>query len=117
MNKSILDNKQSITDQWAAILLRGIIPCFEYELKGDEWLLVDLELIDNKEGLFLKFSFDSDGMRTSFDGDIIKYNNDFYGIKIDLEYDNNLDILLEHINDNILEGYILPNGLYPDNDE
>lgn len=112
MSNTILENKSAIIEQWKTALSSGIMPVFEFELKGGDYLIVDLYLVDSKEGLFLEFSFDSDGMSSSFDEIINAYSDNYYSLKINLEYINNLDTVLEYISDNITEGYIIPNGLY-----
>lgn len=92
--------------EWQAMLDRGIIPCFEYQISEADWLLVDLEFTD--EGL--EFSFDSDNKQVSFDGGIKIINDNRYMLPWDLYM--SLDSHLEMINENMIEGYLLVNGLY-----
>lgn len=96
---------KAIKQDWDAMLSRGIIPCFEYQISENDWLLVGLEFTD--EGL--EFSFDSDNKRCAFDGEIIMINDNRYLLPWDL--DMSLDSHLEMINDNMTEGYLLVNGL------
>lgn len=92
--------------EWQSMLDRGTIPCFEYQISEDDWLLVDLEFTDNG----LEFSFDSDNKRVAFDGEIIVIHDNRYLLPWDL--DMSLDSHLEMINVNMIEGYLLVNDLY-----
>lgn len=96
----------TIKSEWQAMLDRGIIPCFEYQISEGDWLLVDLEFTN--EGL--RFSFDSDNKRCAFDGVITVINDNFYLLPWDL--DMSLDSNLEMISENMIEGYLLVNDLY-----
>lgn len=99
-------NIDTLKAEWRSMLDRGTIPCFEYQISEDDWLLVDLEFTD--EGL--EFSFDSDNKRVSFDGGITIINDSRYVLPWDL--DMSLDSHLEMINENMTEGYLLVNDLY-----
>jgi len=46
---------KKIKKQFNDMITSGLIPCFEYELKNDEYLLVDVDV--TKKGV--EFSFDS----------------------------------------------------------
>ena len=102
---------QIIKDQFNAMLERGIITAMEYQIKdddnGNDWLLVDIGI--NDQGI--TFSFDSMEKPVYFDGEIITYNDCYYCLPFD-EYFEDLDYYLQMINDNIIEGFLLPNGLY-----
>jgi hypothetical protein len=99
----------TIHTEFFAMLKRGLVPCFEYPLSNGEYLLVHLELSDKG----LHFSFDSDGMAAYFDGIVTRLNNNHYLIAWDnMDEDTNLDSLLCLVDDNISEGYLLPNGLF-----
>lgn len=99
--------KNSIKAQFDAMLSRGTIPCFEYQISEDDYLLVNLELSDNG----LLFSFDSDNKRVAFDGVIEVINNNHYLLPFD-EYFDDLDYYLQMIDENMTEGYLLVNDLY-----
>lgn len=88
------------------MLDRGNIPCFEYQISEDDWLLVDLEFTN--EGLV--FSFDSDNNLVAFDGWVTVINDDRY--LIPWEYGMSLDEHLAAVDNNIIEGYLLVNDLY-----
>lgn len=92
-------NINTIKSEWQSMLDCRIIPCFEYQLSEDDWLLVDLE-----------FSFDSDNKRVAFDGGIKVINDNRYMLPWDL--DMSLDSNLEMISENMIEGYLLVNDLY-----
>lgn len=97
----------TIKQQFEAMLQRGIIPCMEYQTSEDDWLLVNIECSD--QGIV--FSFDSDNKRVAFDGEIITYNDCRYCLPYD-EYFEDLDYYLQMIDQNIIEGFLLPNDLY-----
>jgi hypothetical protein len=99
-------NIDTLKSEWQAMLDRGIIPCFEYQISEDDWLLVDLEFTDDG----LEFSFYSDNKRVAFDGGIEVINDNRYMLPWDI--DMSLDSHLEMISENITEGYLLVNDLY-----
>jgi hypothetical protein len=100
--------KVKITMQWDDMLNRGIMPLFELEMKCDEYLLVELEVVNNG----IKFSFDNEHKNTAFDGEVVEINDCNFILPFD-EYNDNLDNYLETILENINEGYFIPNDLYP----
>lgn len=111
-------NIAKISQEWQAMLERGIIPLFEIELKDGEYLLVDLELCDvpDQANIFevqkeIRFSFDSMNLKTWFSGNIKTYHDCRFALPI-TEYDDSLDELLEAVMQEITEGFILPNNLY-----
>ena len=113
-----MNNLNVLREQWDEMISRGTIPYFELELKDNEYLLVNLEFKDNG----IHFSFDQNGLPVFFDGNIIGSDNhylmpfDTYNAgEIDSE---SLDYYLTAVMENIEDGYILPNDLWPlDNEE
>lgn len=97
----------TIKKQFDEMLSRGIIPVFEHELPNDEWLTVDISV--NDKGVL--FSFDSNSLPVSFDGEIEVINDNHYLLPFDDCFDN-LDTYLEMISVNVMEGYLLPNNLF-----
>ena len=98
----------TINAEFEAMLRRGLVPCFEYPLSTGDYLLVELEL--SEKGLH--FSFDSDDKPVWFDGIVTRLNGNHYYIAWgDMDEDANLDSLLCLVDDNMSEGYLLPNGL------
>ena len=83
------------------------MPLFEFELLNDEYLIVNLYMV--KKGI--EFHFDSNNLPVAFSGDVIKTGDDVYLIKCD-EYNTTLDCYLEAISGEIVDGYIMNNGLY-----
>jgi len=100
------NNMNIIKEQWNEMINLGAMPLFEVELKDNEYLLVNLAIVD--EGI--EFSFDSNALPVSFDGDIETINSNRYLLPYN-EYWESLDTYLEEISDNIGEGFILSNGL------
>jgi hypothetical protein len=103
-------NIQAISQQWENMLPGNTIPCFELELKDGEFLLVDLELFADLEEI--RFSFDSMNLKTWFSGNIKEIHDCKFALPI-TEFDDNLDELLQVIYQEISEGFILPNDLFP----
>ena len=99
----------NLVQQFNEMLDRGIIPCMEYQLPDNEWLVVDIQVRDlqsKRKGLVFSLSED---FETSFSDDIENLGGSFL-----LPYDacfKSLDIYLEQIADEILEGVLLPNNL------
>ena len=107
----LVDVQKSIAYQWKEMIASGRLPVMEYQIGEGNYLLVDVALVDN--GAAILFSFDRRPFPTAdvwFSGDVIKVL-DNYQITID-EYTDNLDIYLQQIDQEMTEGFILPNGLY-----
>ena len=99
---------QHLIDQWQNMLNSGRIPIMEYEIKLNdekEFLVVDISC-DN-HGLY--FYFDDFDLPKHFSGNVKKWNDEFL-IRFD-DCFHNLDHYLQAINDEITEGFILPNNL------
>jgi len=102
---------QTILEQFEQMIQSGRIPLFEYELNNGEFLLVHVACTETE----IKFNFDDSLGSVYFDVEI-QGNSGFYSYQFDNEYDT-LNRLLELIDANIMEGYILPNGLYVEDAE
>ncbi len=102
---------QIIKDQFDVMLESGKIPAMEYPIKdydnGNDWLLVDIGI--NEQGI--TFSFDSMEKSTHFGDEVILYNDCYFCLPFD-NHCESLDHYLQAINDIIMEGFLLPNGLY-----
>ena len=109
--KKLIEVQKTIAYQWEKMIKAGRLPIMEYQIGEDDYLIVDLELVD--EGSAILFSFDRYPFPTAeiwFSGEVIKVL-DNYQITID-EYTDNLDSYLQQVEQEMLEGFILPNGLY-----
>jgi len=89
-----------------------LIPVMEYKLPGDEWLLVKIRLHNPENNRAKKgfcFGFDDLGLKTWFSGEVKKRGAWFF-----IEFDDclSLDGELQRIDDEITEGFLLPNNLY-----
>ena len=107
----LADVQKSIACQWEKMIASGRLPIMEYQIGEDDFLQVDLALVD--DGAAILFSFDRYPFPTAdvwFSGDVVPVLNN-YQITID-EYSDRLDLYLQQIDQEILEGFILPNGLY-----
>ena len=95
----------SIRTEWENM---RCFPIFEYKISESDYLVVELSLSeDNRE---IEFSFDSDNKKTWFSGDVTTINSNRY--KIPVDPDMSLDEHIQLIDQEMTEGYLLPNGLY-----
>ena len=109
--KKLMEVQKKIAYQWEKMIKAGRLPIMEYQIGEDDYLIVDLELVD--DGAAILFSFDRYPFPTAdvwFSGDVVPVLNN-YQITID-EFTDNLDLYLQQIDQEMLEGFILPNGLY-----
>lgn len=98
---------KTLKDQWDTMINNGRIPMLEYQVSDDEWVTVDIYF----RGNCLLFSFDKEPMYdTWFSGEVEKVL-DNYQINFDWCFDN-LDHYLQMIDQEITEGYLIPNNLY-----
>jgi len=105
---------EKITNEWQAMLSRGTMPLFEFELKNDEYLIVDIELNADKEAFI--FSFDSMDLKTWFSGNVKMVHDCKFSFPLD-DYFDNLDYYFQEIYMEVLEGFIIPNNLLPREEE
>ena len=108
--KKLIETQKNIAYQWEKMIKSGRLPIMEYQI-GDDYLIVDIELVD--DGAAIIFSFDRYPFPTAdvfFSGDVVPVLNNFQ-ITID-EFTDDLDIYLQQIDQEMMEGFILPNGLY-----
>ena len=105
-----MSNSESIVQQWRkAVILCNTMPIFEIELKNDEYLIVDLELmIESKE---IQFSFDTMNLKTWFSGETKILNEHLFSVSY-AGSEFSLDEILQFIYDEVLEGFIVPNDLF-----
>ena len=117
MNAKTKKVSKGITEQYNTMIERGIIPVFELEIVNDDFLLVNLDLHYPVQGLAdgLQFTFDTDDLDVSFDGEIVVLWDGCYYLPFD-EYTDSLDSYLEQIMCNLQEGYLIPNNLFPSDD-
>lgn len=83
-------------------------PIFEYKISENDWLVVDIQLSDDNQEI--EFYFDSDNKKNWFSGEVITINDNCYKITVDPDF--SLDEHLQLIDQEMTEGYLLPNGLY-----
>lgn len=100
----------SIRTEWEKMISNGIIPVIEYQTGKNEWLVVYIQLSDDNHEI--EFSFDSDNKKTWFSGDVVIINDNRY--KITVDPDMSLDEHIQLIDQEMTEGYLLPNGLFYD---
>lgn len=107
----LADVQKTIVYQWEKMVKAGRVPVLEYQIGEDDYLQVDVDLVDNGSAILFSFDrrpFPTDDVR--FSGDVIPVL-DNYQITID-EFTDRLDLYLQQIDQEMLEGFILPNGLY-----
>jgi len=96
----------TIKTQWHEMIERGTIPVIEYPLKDEEFLTVDLS-IDEKG---IVFEFDDNDKPVYFDGEIKQYGDGTYTLPFDTYFED-LHYYREMIDQNIREGFLMPNDL------
>ena len=109
--KKLIETQKKIAYQWEKMIKAGRLPIMEYQIGEDDFLQVDLALVD--DGAAIIFSFDRYPFPTAdvwFSGDVVPVLNNFQ-ITID-EFTDSLDLYLQQIDQEMMEGFILPNGLY-----
>lgn len=114
LNETIKFNT-NLETQFNDMLKRGVMPLIEYTLpQEDEYLIVEIELNYSSNGIDtngLRFSFDQGEGETYFDGDIEKTGNGVYVVLFDECFDH-LDHYLQVIDENMTEGFLIPNNLF-----
>jgi hypothetical protein len=105
-----MTNFKKITEQFNEMLARGRIPAMEFQIPNDDYLVVEISIIDDG----IDVHFDNTLGSTFFDGIVVEHGLGFTIPKsiINDEYHANLDTWLEFIHSNIAEGYLIPNDLY-----
>ena len=98
----------SIRTEWEKLISSGMIPVMEYQTGENDWLVVYIQLSDDNQEI--EFSFDSDNKKNWFSENVVTINDNRY--KITVDPDMSLDHHLQLINDEMTEGYLLPNGLF-----
>ena len=102
------DEQNRAISDFNLMLQSGRIPCIEYAIIGDDWLVVDITV--GNDGVW--FNFDQLDLSVYFDG-AINGENGYYSIAwSDLEWIS-LDNILQFIDDNIRDGFIYANNLQP----
>ena len=109
--------RERIKAQWQVMIQAGRIPVMEWKMSNGDWLAVDINLHISEQKPYyteskawLAFTFDQDNKPCFFDG-CITGKHGFYKYPLD-EYFDSLDHYLQEISNNIIEGYLIPNGLY-----
>lgn len=104
--------KHTLEVQFEEMLQRGIIPIIETELSNGDYLTVEIGLSYTPKDKFngIQFSFDQDGKKVHFDGATRKLGDGVYRVPIDCCFDD-LDSYLQHIDQDITEGFLLPNNM------
>ena len=104
----------SLLEQWDNMITRGVMPLMEYQTGECDYLIVHIQLHHNKRCVWFEFNIDTDQARKAwFSGEIerVKGSSHLFKLYVD-QYNDNLDYYLQQINDEIVEGYLLPNDLY-----
>lgn len=97
----------TIKNQWIKMLENGTLPVLEYETKEGDYVVVDLSFSEND----IIFNFDQDDKNVYFDGEIKEMGSGVFRLPFD-QYFDSLDYYLQLIDQNIIEGFLIPNDLY-----
>lgn len=95
--------------QWQTMLENGRMPLMEYELNNGDYLLVNIEFHLSKGKGGFRYSFDDNGLPVWFSGNVKKLGYKFI-LPFDKYFDN-LDTYLQQIDQEITEGFLIPNNL------
>lgn len=105
---------KSFKEEFNDLIQENRLPILEYPISLDmtaedeiEWLTVEINVAD--EGV--KFSFDDHNLPIAFDGDIRTTNDNCHLVPFDSEFPQTLDELLQRVDENVREGFILSNGV------
>ena len=106
-------SKKSIVAQWERMIASHRQPILEYQLSTGDYLVVEISLKQHSGKVWLMVDFDTMGYKLRKMHDLKKSTcpeklsylvNDFF--------DNSLDELLQMIDTDIIEGFLMPNDLY-----
>lgn len=100
---------KTLFNQWQTMLESGRIPVMEYELLNGDYLLVNIDLHLSKGKGGFRFSFDSNDLPVWFSGSVKKLGYKFV-LPFDKYFDK-LDNYLQQIDQEITEGFLIPNNL------
>ena len=112
---NILDVKSMLQEQWDDMLTGGTIPVIEYRYIAEdgstEFIIVDIILHTGpmSAGLFFDLQDTGGNKKPWFSGEIKRKGGQYY-LPADV-YTTGLDSMLQQIDLEIMEGYILPNNL------
>ncbi len=100
-------NYEKAKQEWDSFLQRGGLPCFEIEIKDNEYLLVELSLTSAG----ITFSFDRMDLGVAFSGNVEPVGEGFHTWLYQADFDFSLDENLQNVYSEIIEGFIIPNDL------
>ncbi|AHX01100.1 hypothetical protein M316_0035 [Nitrincola phage 1M3-16] len=103
--------KEKIQGQWDNMLERGVNPYMTYHVEGADSIHIDLSLHSNKRTMWLEFSIHNTDCKPRFSGDVRRVSANVYKIYVD-SYFEYLDYYIQMINQEIIEGLLIPNNLY-----
>ncbi len=111
MNNSIKSNLLQVKDSFGQFVKNGGIPILVYNYYDENGDIAHLQVNLSVNTLGVHFELDTlFPVNPYFDGVIIDLGGGCFVYPID-EYENSLDIYLQAIDNNILEGIIIPNKL------
>lgn len=97
---------QQLSDQWCNMIDRGIIPVIEYPIVGNNYLTVDI--MYSPKGLLFELSEEGE---TRFSAKVVGRGSISYYLPFDQNSDQGLDHYLQEINQEVTEGFLIPNQL------
>lgn len=103
MNKTLA---HTIQQEFNNMLDRGRIPVMEYEMRDGDYLVIDIHT--SAKGVHFNLSED---FTTAFSNEVLRDGYNYY-IPYD-GYTDTLDAYLELIDQEIVEGVLIPNDLLP----
>lgn len=92
--------------------IKGVVIVMEFQVSENDFLFVDVTVSDDKTVMFFEFDRrDYPDCDVYFSGEIEKVLN-YYQLKINPQF--GIDWHLQKIYNEMVEGFIVPNGLYYD---
>lgn len=103
----------SIYEQFQEMLSKGRLPIMEFELSTGDFLVVEVAVHTE----FIEFYGDFQDLPNYFDGIVKSQQRNWFHIDNEDMDGWSLDQLLEFIHDNIMEGFLIPNNLLPEDSQ
>lgn len=100
---------KTLYNQWQTMIESRRIPVLEYELNNGDYLLVSVKFVLFRGKGGFRFDFDRGNLPTFFSS-AVKIVKDTQYLPFDKYFDN-LDTYLQQIDQEITEGFLIPNNL------
>ena len=103
----------SIYEQFQEMLSKGRLPLMEFELSTGDYLSVGIMVEQGHTSVSADFLC----LPVWFEEELAAVSGSEYRINLEDYPSDTLDHLLEFIHDNIMEGFLIPNNLLPEDSQ